>query len=385
MEKLKLHSPDLTQSAIAKVAELFPHCVTETRDAQGTVKRAIDFDQLRQELSSSIVDGPQERYQLNWPGKREALLLANAPIAKTLRPCREESVDFDTTQNLFIEGDNLDALKLLQEIYLNKVKMIYIDPPYNTGNDFIYEDDFKVDADSYLVGSNQRDVEGNRLRSNTETKGRFHSSWLSMMYPRLRLARNILREDGAIFISIDDHEADNLQKICEEIFGQENFLGRLVWKNATDNNPTNIATEHEYVLVFCRSRSHIEPVWKSSITDIKDVLVKTFQDLRTRFPDDDDLQSAYRAWFKENKAQLWPLDGYKFIDGGGIYAGIRGVHNPGKEGYRYDVLHPLTKQPCVEPLMGYRFPKETMTKLLADGKIIFGDDHTKLEIGRAHV
>lgn len=230
MDKLKLHSPDLTQANIDKLAELFPNCVTEARDDKGGVRRAIDFDQLRQELSASIVEGPQERYQLNWPGKREALLLANAPIAKTLRPCREESVDFDATQNLFIEGDNLDALKLLQETYLNKVKMIYIDPPYNTGNDFIYEDDFSEDTDSYLTRSNQEDELGGRLVANTEANGRLHSDWLTMLYPRLKLARNLLREDGVVFISIDDHEVDNLRKVCSEIFGDENFVAQIIWQ-----------------------------------------------------------------------------------------------------------------------------------------------------------
>ncbi|MFO4117170.1 hypothetical protein AAHD56_24835 [Enterobacter kobei] len=189
MEKLKMHSPNLTQGNIARIRDLFPGCVTEAKGEDGTVKLAVDFDQLRQELADSIVEGPQERYQLNWPGKREALLTANAPIAKTLRPVREESVDFDTTKNLFIEGDNLDALKLLQENYLGKVKMIYIDPPYNTGNDFIYEDDFAEDAEDYLHRSNQKDQEGNKLVTNTTSNGRFHSDWCSMMYSRLRLAR----------------------------------------------------------------------------------------------------------------------------------------------------------------------------------------------------
>lgn len=230
MKKMKLHSPDLTQENIAKLAELFPNCVTESKNEDGTVKRAIDFDQLRQEFSTSIVDGPQERYQLNWPGKREALLTANAPIAKTLRPCREESVNFDTTQNLFIEGDNLDALKLLQETYLNKVKMIYIDPPYNTGKDFIYEDDFAEDSESYFERSNQVDATGNKLVANSEANGRFHSDWLSMMYSRLKLARNLLRDDGVIFISIDDNEVCNLSKICDEIFGAENLLTTITLK-----------------------------------------------------------------------------------------------------------------------------------------------------------
>ena len=237
MDKLKLHSPDFTQANIAKLAELFPHCVTETSvakdggsDFSHELKRAIDFDLLRQELSESIVEGPQERYQLNWPGKREALLTANAPIAKTLRPCREESVDFDNTQNLFIEGDNLDALKLLQETYLGKVKMIYIDPPYNTGKEFIYDDDFSEDTASYFQRSNQKDEAGNRMVANTEANGRFHSDWLSMMYPRLKLARNLLRDDGVIFISIDDNEQANLKRLCDEVFGEDNFVARLIWK-----------------------------------------------------------------------------------------------------------------------------------------------------------
>ena len=227
MEKLKMHSPNLTQDNIARIRDLFPGCVTEAKGEDGRVKLAVDFDQLRQELSESIVEGPQERYHLNWPGKREALLTANAPIAKTLRPVRtrknekgevfDESVNFETTKNLFIEGDNLDALKLLQETYLGKIKMIYIDPPYNTGNDFIYEDDFAEGTEEFLRRSNQKDEHGNRLVANTAANGRFHSDWLSMLYPRLRLARTLLREDGLIFISIDNTELDNLKKICNEV------------------------------------------------------------------------------------------------------------------------------------------------------------------------
>ena len=220
MEKMKMHSPNLTQENIARIRELFPGCVTEAQGESGQLRLSVDFDQLRQELSESIVEGPQERYHLNWPGKREALLTANAPIARTLLPCQEESVDFDITKNLFIEGDNLEALKLLQETYLGKVKMIYIDPPYNTGNDFIYEDDFSENSDEFLKRSNQKDEEGNRLIANTEANGRFHSDWLSMMYPRLKLARNLLSDDGVIFISIDDHEVHSLMRVCSEIFGE---------------------------------------------------------------------------------------------------------------------------------------------------------------------
>jgi adenine-specific DNA-methyltransferase len=386
MEKLKLHTPDLTAQNIERVAQLFPNCVTETQDEQGRLTRAIDFDQLRQELSSSIVDGPRERYHLDWPGKRESILAANAPIAKTLRPSRGESVDFDTTKNLFIEGDNLDALKLLQETYLGKVKMIYIDPPYNDGKDRIYRDSFEEDSSTYAERSGQKDELGQRLFVNSESNGRFHSDWLTMIYARLKLSRNLLADDGVIFISIDDNEVDNLQKVCMEIFGEENFIGRLIWKNATDNNPSRVAIEHEYICAFARVKSANAPVWKTSVSDVKNLLMEKAKELLQQHANDSEtLQNAYSSWFSKAKSQLWPLDGYKFIDRGGIYAGIRGVHNPGKEGYRYDVLHPKTGKPCTPPMMGYRFPKETMERLLAESKIIFGDDHAKLIELKAYV
>jgi adenine-specific DNA-methyltransferase len=263
MNKMKMHSPDLTRTNIDKLAELFPNCLVESRDEKGAVTRNIDFDQLRQEVTGSIVEGPQERYQLNWPGKREALLTANAPIAKTLRPCREESVDFDTTQNLFIEGDNLDALKLLQETYLNKVKMIYIDPPYNTGNDFLYADDFSEDAQNFLIRSNQKNEAGERLIVNSESNGRFHSDWLSMIYPRLRLARNLLAEDGLILISIDDHEVSQLRAICDEVFGHGNFVECLIWKRRYGGGAKekHIVSIHEYVLIYAREISAIPEIF----------------------------------------------------------------------------------------------------------------------------
>lgn len=255
MEKLKMHSPDLQQDNIARIRELFPGCVTEARGEDGSVKLAVDFDLLRQELSGSIVEGPQERYHLNWPGKREALLTSNAPIAKTLRPRNKESVDFDTTKNLFIEGDNLDALKLLQENYLGKIKLIYIDPPYNTGNDFVYEDDFAERVDEYLRRSNQVDEEGNRLSANAVTNGRFHSDWLSMMYSRLRLAHNLLADDGLIFISIDDHEYDNLRKLGNEVFGESNFVGAITRATGTPTGGgfDGLTNMVDYMLVYRRS------------------------------------------------------------------------------------------------------------------------------------
>ncbi|MCD4806814.1 MAG: site-specific DNA-methyltransferase [Methanococcoides sp.] len=259
MDKLKMHSPNYTEENIAKLAELFPNCVTESNDKDGNLKKSIDFDLLRQELSTHIVDGPKERYTLNWPGKREALLTANAPIANTLRPCREESVDFDTTENLFIEGDNLDALKLLQENYLGKVKMIYIDPPYNTGNDFIYDDDFAEDTEDYLKNSGQKDSIGNRLVANSSSNGRFHSDWLSMMYSRLKLARNLLKDDGLIFISIDDSEQSNLKKICDEVFGESNFFCHFIWqkRSGSMDSVDGVSADHEYILVYGKIKKRL--------------------------------------------------------------------------------------------------------------------------------
>lgn len=260
MDKLKMHSPNLTEDNIARIREMFPGCVTEAQTEDGSVRLAVDFDQLKQELSGAIVEGPQERYHLNWPGKREALLAANAPIAKTLRPCRDESVDFDTTRNLFIEGDNLDALKLLQETYLNEVKMIYIDPPYNTGSDLVYDDDYADTKADFLRRSEQVDDLGHRFVANTEANGRFHSDWLTMMYPRLKLARTLMRDDGVIFISIGDQEVATLRQVCGEVFGEGNFLGcvaRIAKK--TSNKGTYFAPSKDYVLAYARNGSAVAP------------------------------------------------------------------------------------------------------------------------------
>ena len=257
-----MHSPDMTQENIARIRELFPNCVTEARDKHGKLSLAVDFDALRQELSGSIVEGPQERYRLDWPGKREAMLAANAPIAKTLRPCSEESVDFDTTKNLFIEGDNLDALKLLQETYLGKVKMIYIDPPYNRkkGNDLIYKDDFVSSSEEYLVCSNQKDESGIRLVANNEGNGRFHSDWLSMMYSRLKISKNILADDGYILISIDHHEVNNLI-MMDEIYGEASRINIIVVRRGIKNVQAqfdtlgSLSVGHEYIVLYTKKFS----------------------------------------------------------------------------------------------------------------------------------
>ncbi|AKR55106.1 Type III restriction-modification system methylation subunit [Devosia sp. H5989] len=262
MDKLKMHSPDLSQDNIAKLRELFPGVVTEAKEEQtGELRLVVDFDQLRQELSADVVEGAQERYRLDWPGKREALALANAPIAKTLRPAANESVNFDTTKNIFVEGDNLEALKLLQEIYLGKVKLIYIDPPYNTGNDFIYNDDFTLENARYGVMAGNSDEGGSRLRANGESNGRFHSDWISMMYARLRLARSLLNNLGMIFISIDDGEVANLRKICDEVFGESNFVAQIAWEKryTRSNNAKRFYSLKDTVLVYRRSE-HLDVI-----------------------------------------------------------------------------------------------------------------------------
>jgi len=343
MEKFKMHSPDFTQENIAKLAELFPNCVTESRAEDGALKRAIDFDQLRQELCSSIVEGNQERYQLSWPGKREALLTANAPIAKTLRPCREESVDFDTTQNLFIEGDNLDALKLLQETYLNKVKMIYIDPPYNTGKDFIYKDDFAEDTEAYLERSNQADEIGNRMVANTEANGRFHSDWLTMMYSRLRLAHRLLDSDGIIFISIDDNEVSNLRKICDEVFGEQNFAAQIIWKKrSTPPNDRVIGAQHDYILVYV----------KETISGIN---------LRERSPEQ---VARFKNPDKHPKGPWIPGDLMGNIKGGRYVASLY-----------YPIKNPRTGIEHYPSSNGnWRFNREKIQELLDNNEIYFGED-----------
>lgn len=258
MEHLKMKTADMASENFEKLKALFPNCVTESLDKDGNPVRAIDKDLLMQEINSEVVEGQKERYQFNWPGKRDAIRKANAPTTMTLRPCKEESVDFDNTQNLYIEGDNLEVLKLLQNNYLGKVKMIYIDPPYNTGNDFVYNDDFKQDTETFLETSGMFDEDGNmtlqNFEKNSESNGRFHTDWLNMMYPRLKVARNLLSDDGVIFISIDDNEQENLKKICDEIFGQQNFVAELIWERAYSpkNDARFISNSHDYILMYGR-------------------------------------------------------------------------------------------------------------------------------------
>ena len=265
MDKMRMETPDLTAANVEKIGVMFPNCVTETTDENGKLKKAINFDLLRQMLSDDVVEG-DEAYEFTWVGKKAAIVEANKPIRKTLRPCPEESVNWDTTENLYIEGDNLEVLKLLQESYLGKIKMIYIDPPYNTGNDFIYADDFRISSEEWDLGREVFDDDGNRLFRNTDSNGRFHSDWCSMMYSRLMLARNLLAEDGTIFISIDDNELENTINICSEVFGADNHIATLIWqqRKGGGNDSRFVAVDHEYIIVYARMLSHITTKWRVS-------------------------------------------------------------------------------------------------------------------------
>ena len=344
MNKLDLQTPDFTSANIARLAELFPNCVTETKNPDGTLKRAIDFDLLSQELSHDLVEGPQERYRLDWPGKREALALANAPIRKTLRPARDESVDFDTTRNLYIEGDNLDALKLLQETYLGQVKMIYIDPPYNTGNDFIYDDDFSMSRDEYESCSGEVDEDCNALfdeekwKQNASSNGRFHSEWLSMIYPRLKLARNLMRDDGVIFISIDDGELENLRKIADEIFGEANFIANAVWQKAYVANMTaqHISNTHDHIVIYAKSIN----IFKMGRFPRSAEQIAKFQN-----PDND----PRGPWKPEN------LSAGKYYKAG-----------------QFEITTPTGERAYPPPGRYWRCNEETYIKWLTDNRITFG-------------
>jgi len=377
MEKLRMQSANGVEDNIQKIAQLFPDCVTETVDEKsGQLKHLIDFEKLKQNLSDSIMSERAERYQFTWPDKSKAILLANSPINATLRPCREESVDFDHTQNLYIEGDNLDVLKCLKETYLHKVKMIYIDPPYNTGKDFIYGDNFAEEINDYLELSEQFDEQGNRLSTNMESNGRFHTDWLNMIYPRLKVARDFLKEDGVIFISIDDHEVANLHKVCDEIFGASNFTGCVVLQTATDNNPRQINTEHEYILCYCKNKDAQE-YWYADSEKAK-LIQKKYQELKEQYQEDiANIQIKLREWIKENKEILKGVTHYDNVDEKGVFHD-GDIANTTFGGYKYTILHPITHKPCKIPDKGFRFPEETMRRMIEDNDIMFGADETTL-------
>lgn len=381
-DRLKMHTVNKADENYRKLASLFPNAVTETINESGEVVRAIDKDILMQEISCKVVDGPEERYQFTWPDKKKSILLANAPISATLRPCREESVDFDTTENLYIEGDNLDVLKLLQETYLGKIKMIYIDPPYNTGNDFVYEDDFAENAQDYLANSGQFDAEGNRLVQNTESNGRFHTDWLNMIYPRLKIAKDYLTNDGIIFISIDDAEVENLKKICDEVFGEHNFVACLVYDKNRKNDAKYFSVGHEYMLVYFRNVSVINALGlelrapKEGIEEVKE----EFERLRKCFNDDwekvnDGLKKLYASWPSGDDRKL--LARFSKVDEKGPYRDDGNINWPGGGGPMYDVIHPITGKVCKKPISGWRYPTpQRLQEEIDKGHVVFGKDET---------
>lgn len=350
MDKLKMHTPNKADENFKKLAELFPNAVTETIDENGEVVRAIDKDVLMQEINTHVVDGKEERYQFTWPDKKKSVLLANAPINKTLRPCREESVGKDGTpggfdsENLYIEGDNLEVLKLLQETYLGKIKMIYIDPPYNTGNDFVYEDNFAQSTEEYLANSGQFDEEGNRLVKNLDSNGRFHTDWLNMIYPRLKLAKDLLSDDGVVFMSIDDNEIENLRKICNEIFGEENFIAQIIWKKrSTPPNDKVIGAAHEYILSFGKNISNTKLHLRARTQE---------QLMRYQNPDN------------HPKGPWAPGDLSANVKGGRYVASLY-----------YPIINPNTGEEHYPPQNGnWRFNKQTVEKLLKNNEISFGND-----------
>ena len=342
MEKLTQETVNFTEKNIDRIAALFPSAITETKDADGKLKRVVNFDQLKQLLSEEVVDG-DECYEFTWVGKKQSIIEGNRPIRKTLRPSKEESKNWETTENLYIEGDNLDVLKLLQNSYLNKVKMIYIDPPYNTGNDFVYRDNFKVSKEDYEEELGLFDEEENRLFKNTETNGRYHSDWCSMMYPRLQLARNLLTDDGVIFISIDDNEVHNLRKICDEVFGEVNFIGQFIWKRRVSSSMTdnNVSIDHEYVLVY----------HKGSFGKF----VGNLKDFRNYSNPDNDPRGP---WISDNltvgmTASMRPNQAYDLID---PRTGIVYPYNPNRV---------------------WAFIPESMEKLIVEGRVIFPEDNSK--------
>lgn len=369
MDNLKMHSLDGVQRNIDLIGKLFPNAITEVK-RNGKVEHAIDFDVLRQELSDSIVEGREERYQFTWPDKKKAMLAANAPITATLRPVVADSVGKDGTpggfdsENLYIEGDNLEVLKLLQETYLGKVKMIYIDPPYNTGNDFVYEDDFAQSTEDYMGNSGQYDEEGNRLVTNTESNGRFHTDWLNMIYPRLRLAKDLLADDGAVFISLDDNEIKNLLKICDEVFGEDNFVDCITWNKRVPKNDNNgIGNIHEYIVVYVK-----DATYKRQFTMQKDGLDEVFallSDCKAKKVPIPEAEAKLKEFYKERGFDRG-ITLYNCLDENYEPWGKINMSWPNADtfGPRYDVIHPGTHKPTKVPDRGWRWTKTTFDSVV---------------------
>lgn len=377
MDKMKMESVDMTADNIEKVGALFPNCITETKDENGKLKKAINFEMLKQMLSGEVING-DEAYEFTWVGKKASIVEANKPIRKTLRPCKEESVNWDNTENLYIEGDNLEVLKLLQESYLGKVKMIYIDPPYNTGNDFIYRDDFARSSSEYMEETGSVDEEGNRLFKNTDTNGRFHSDWCSMIYSRLIVARNFLTEDGVIFISIDENEVNTLKSICDEVFGASNFIAELIWSAGRKNDSKYISVSHEYILAYFRDAQFIRDnkiVWREKKQGLEDIYAK-YEALKKEYGGDcKAMEKELKAWYKglPDGHPAKEHSHYSRIDAQGIFFADN-ISWPGGGGPKYDILHPITNKPVKIPSRGWLTNEKTMQEWIAQGRVEFGAD-----------
>ena len=386
MEKLKLQTTDMAERNVELLGQMFPNCLTETINADGKLVRAIDFDKLRQELACEVVEGAEERYQFTWPDKRAAIRLANAPTNKTLRPCREESVDFDNTENLYIEGDNLEVLKLLRENYLGKVKMIYIDPPYNTGNDFVYNDDFAQSKVEFEAQSGLFDEEGHRMADpmvqNTESNGRFHTDWLNMIYPRLKVAKDLLADDGAILIHIDEHEVSTLEVICKEVYGAHNYLGTIIWdKRNPKGSVAGVAYQHESILVCCKDITTFsskntflkEKENANTMISVVNALVKKYKGVTN------EVRAEYKLWIKKNATNLSGGElAYSLIDdSGAIYqpVSMAAPDKPETRSHR-PLIHPVTGKPCPVPAKGWRFTDAKMDEILSQNRVEFGKDET---------
>ena len=382
MDKMKMESVDMTAQNIEKIGALFPNCITESVGEDGNPKKAINFDMLRQMLSGDVLEG-DEAYEFTWVGKKASIVEANKPIRKTLRPCKEESVNWDTTENLYIEGDNLDVLKLLQESYLGKVKMIYIDPPYNTGSDsFVYPDDFKTDLDEFEEASGVIDENGNRVFvQNTKTNPRFHSKWCSMIYQRLMLARNLLSDTGAIFIHIDEHEVYTLEVMCNEIFGAQNELGTIIWdKRNPKGVVAGVAYQHESILVFCKNINAFAGIDFTKKKEHADAMINKVETLIKKYGGvNQKVREEYKEFLKLNKNDLTGGESaYSLVDNNGnIYqpVSMAAPDKPETRSHR-PLIHPVTGKPCPVPANGWRFTDPTMDNLLAIDKIEFGNDET---------
>ena len=385
MDKLKMQSRDVVGGNVEKIAALFPQCVTERLNKDGKPELAIDFDKLRAELSNEVLNDGEERYQFTWPDKRAASRLANEPVNLTLRPCREESVDFDTTENLYIEGDNLDVLKVLRETYLGRVKMIYIDPPYNTGNEFVYNDDFAESYDGYLESCKVYDENGNLTfnpKANGESNGRFHTDWLNMIYPRLKVARDFLTEDGVIFISIDENEVENLKRLCDEIFGAKNFIAELIWSGGRKNDSKYISVSHEYILCYFRNSDFIKEnkiVWREKKQGL-DAIYAEYAKLKKEFGSDvKSIEKSLKAWYKA-LADGHPAKDHKHynrVDNHGIYF-ASDISWPGGGGPKYQVLHPVTGKPVKIPSRGWITNSNTLHQWIAADKVDFGENENSV-------